>query len=79
MQKGARPVAIYTLLDAGGERTGAHGLLKEILAAQAERSDEKVTIDADQRLFPPAVYLREQLNLSTIRPFMLLSDISINA
>lgn len=37
IQHGARPVAVYTMLDASGERTGSHGLPKEIIQAQAER------------------------------------------
>ena len=36
LHNGARSAAIYTMLDASGKRTGAHGLPKEILTAQAD-------------------------------------------
>ena len=36
MQQGGRPVAIYTMLDGSGEHTGAHGLPKAIITAQAQ-------------------------------------------
>ena len=80
-QQGGRPVAVYTMLDESGERSGSHGLHKDIIRAQADRIGVPVLFRTtprgtyEARMKEVVAQAREQLQATSV----VFGDIDLEA